>query len=128
MRIPALNAAIEAARDKPFKWGEHDCCIFAANVVRDMTGADFAAGYRGQYHDARSALEIVAKNAGLEAIATQALGEPIPASKAKRGDVVLVDTEGRHALGICIGERVAAPGRDGLVFPLMDQWIKAWTV
>jgi hypothetical protein len=28
-----LAAALEEARDKPFKWGSHDCGLFAADCV-----------------------------------------------------------------------------------------------
>ena len=123
-----LDAAIEAARKKPFAWGEHDCCLWAANVVRDLVGVDFAAEYRGRYSDPRGALEQLAAHGGMETIATGALGDPIPAKMAQRGDVVLVTSEGRPALAICAGATAAAPGQDALVFVPMAQWVKAWRV
>ena len=33
-----LIAAIEAARDRPFRWGRHDCATFAFDLRRDLTG------------------------------------------------------------------------------------------
>jgi len=35
--------------DAPFEWGTFDCCLFAANAVREMTGKDFAAPFRDKY-------------------------------------------------------------------------------
>ena len=35
--------------DTPFEWGTFDCCLFAANAVREMTGKDFAAPFRDKY-------------------------------------------------------------------------------
>ena len=123
-----LNAAIEAARNRPFVWGEHDCCLWAAYCVRLLTGVDHAAVWRGYYTDARGGLKLLAKSGGVEALATAALGAPIAAKQAQRGDVVLVKAGRRTALGVCVGPTVAAPGVDGLLFVPMSQWIKAWRV
>jgi len=124
----ALNAAIEAARNKPFAWGTHDCCMFAAHAVQEMTGADFAEPFRGRYSDATGALRVLTEAGGPDLIASRALGRPIPIGFAQRGDVIMVDIEGRKALAICLGAHAAGPGPDGLVFVPVTQWLKAWRV
>ena len=125
-----LDAAIEAARHKCFAWGEHDCGLFAATVVELLTGRDDISEHRGHYRDARGGMRIVARVGGMEAMASEALGAPIPAVEAQRGDVVLVNCGigGRAAFGICVGVHVAAPGANGLVFLPMEHWVKAWRV
>lgn len=88
-----LDQAIEAARQRPFAWGTHDCCSFAAGVVQALTGHDafaqFTASF-GVYTDERGALRALAAADGVAAIATAHLGDPIPVAQARRGDVVMV--------------------------------------
>ncbi len=35
-----LRTIIEAARERPFSWGQHDCCLFASDAIEAMTGVD----------------------------------------------------------------------------------------
>lgn len=125
-----LDAAIEAARNKPFAWGEHDCCSFAAHVAGLLMEKDFYREYRGKYRDARSGFRLIREVGGIGAIASKALGHPISPVEAQRGDVVLLDcgTGIGPALGICAGELVAAPAANGLAFIPMQYWVKAWRV
>ena len=112
----ALAGVVEATRRAPFAWGEHDCCLWAADCVAAMTGRDFAAGFRGAYSDAAGAVEILANWGSLRALAAHCLGEEIAPRLAMRGDVVLAETAGRPSLGICLGESAAFTGADGLEF------------
>jgi hypothetical protein len=110
-----LAAFVESRRFVPFEWGTNDCCLFAADCVRDLTGLDHAAGIRGTYHDERSARRVVRRMGGMAALA-KPLSEK-PASHVQRADVVLCDVEGRETFGICIGNGFwCAPGASGLVF------------
>jgi hypothetical protein len=68
------------------------------------------------------------KDIGVEGIATKALGQPKPVSYAKRGDVILYDCGKGDALGICIGDKIAVIGEDGLVILPMSQCLKSWSV
>ena len=110
----------------PFEWGTNDCCMFSANAVFAITGEDFAKPYRG-YKTAKGALSRL-KDIGVEGIATKALGQPKPVSYAKRGDVILYDCGKGDALGICIGDKIAVIGEDGLVILPMSQCLKSWSV
>lgn len=131
-RWPSILAEqIEAARDKPFAWGSHDCALWAADVVRAMTGEDIAAAYRGAYDDERSAREAMLRidGGGLRAIGNRAFGPALNnVAMAQRGDVALVDVDGREAAGIVAGPRVAVPGPDGLQFAPLDSIVAAWAV
>lgn len=126
-----LNAAIEAARGRPFSWGAHDCALFAADVVMMLTGIDYGAAFRGRYASARGAATVIAQAGGLEAIATRALGDPVDPVLAQRGDVALIKAAGvaaQPSLGICVGDRIAVPGLLGLVFLPRGDAVKAWKV
>ena len=66
-------------RKTPFKWGENDCCLFAANAILAMGGDDVAKDVRGHYTTAIGARRIM-KNLGAASVVellTQRLGEPI---------------------------------------------------
>jgi len=125
-----LNAAIDEARNKPFEWGDHDCCQFAGKVVAAMTGVDFSQDTQGTYSTRRESLAVI-KSLGAESvedIATASLGAPINPRLAQRGDVATVKTPFGEALGICIGPKIAAPGADGLEFHPLTAALKCWRV
>lgn len=122
-----LAEQVEGARKRPFAFGMHDCCLFAADVVLAMTGTDIAAGYRGKYKTERGALQLIAKGEGLSAMASKQLGKSMPALCAQRGDVVLI-SQGRYSLGICLGSMLVVPGKEGLVFLPIREAMCAWRV
>jgi hypothetical protein len=123
-----LNELIEARLNKPFKWGEHDCCLFAADAILAMTGTDLASDLRGTYASKTKAAKIVKEKGGLAQIATDRLGEPIPVLMAKRGDIVLMPVATGNCLAVCLGDKLAAPGPDALVFAPLNVAISAWKV
>jgi hypothetical protein len=132
-----LHQAVEAARRTPFGYGSHDCLLFAATAVLDMTGVDLAAEVRGTYHDAEGAAAALAAFAGggmieaVEKIAARHAIETIPWQFARRGDVVLVETVAGPALGVCVGAHaaVAALGqRTGIAFVGMSEAMRAYRI
>lgn len=105
-----------AARARPFAWGEHDCCTWAAECVQAVTGTDPLADLRGTWHSAEAAQAVLQRLGGLRAAVDARLGEPLPSVHlAQRGDVVLLAVGNTMALGVCMGRVAVAPGPDGLV-------------
>ena len=123
-----LDAAIEAARARPFCWGEQDCALFAAAVVEAVTGRDFGAEFRGCYASALEARRQMEARGGLAAITSCFLGDPVQVTVARRGDVVLRLGEHGESLGICLGAKCAFTGFDGLVFTPLKECVLAWRV
>lgn len=126
-----LAAALEEARDRPFRWGSHDCGLFAADCVLAMTDVDPAAAYRGQYDDEAGARETMQRlsGGGLRAAWTAALGPAMDNVRmAKRGDVVLVDVGGVEATGVVAGSRVACLSEAGLAMVPAHRIVAAWSV
>lgn len=125
-----LAAAIDAARELPFAWGEHDCLMFAANCVQAMTGEDPAVDFRKTYRTARGAAWTVARAGGMRVGADARLGERVLVLRAQRGDVVLVELDNeRQAYGICVGATVACPCEaGGVAFISMERARCAWRV
>lgn len=121
-----LAKEIEAARVRPFSFGEADCALWAADVVLAITGSDPAARWRGAYDSEFGALRLIAQHGGLRQMATEALGEPINPAFAQRGDMVLIADGGGYSLGICVGAQLAGMGERGLVFRPMSEAVCAW--
>ncbi len=125
-----LLAFVESRRETPFAWGGNDCALFIADAALAMTDHDFAAPFRGRYKTARGAIKELRRN-GFEDLAgylTQALGEPIAPTLARRGDVVMFEAVDGSALGVVLGQQAAAAGPEGVTWIPGPRWQQAWRV
>ena len=126
-----LHEYIDLVQNEPFAWGVFDCCLFAADAVRVITGFDGAASLRGRYStEAEAVALLAAEDGGLYGYVCNVLGAEKPALAAQRGDVVmLAETDIRMAaLGICLGARAAFTGPRGLSMIPLDQCVCSWMV
>lgn len=125
---PTLLAAfIEERRAMPFAWGSNDCCLFASDWIRRACGVDFAEDLRGRYSSAIGARRVLSRFGGVLEIAKSLAGlEQVPSATVRRGDVVAFEMQGGHALGICCGDIAALVGKQGLVFPRIENASAAW--
>ena len=123
-----LNKIIKESQSKPFVWGQHDCCLFAADVVMELTGIDHAADLRGTYSTMTEAARVIKRNGGIRSIVTNALGAEINPKLAQRGDIVLIDGDYGETLSVCIGAVVVAPGSNALYGRPLSNAITAWRV
>lgn len=123
-----LYAQIESFNAKKFAWGTHDCCTFAADCVKAITGTDKMASYRGGYKSALTAARKLEKAGGLEKAITAELGDPIAPLLAQRGDVVCFSSPLGDTAGICVGASIAAAGLDGVTYTPINQAFKAWRI
>lgn len=126
-----LAAYLEPLRLRPFEWGEHDCCLFAAGAVLAMTDIDPMPEFRGRYTTAQGAARALMKiGAGTLEATVDGKFEAVPASLAQRGDIVMSD----GLLGICFGAFMFAVGsegaREGLIRIERATWVepRAWRV
>lgn len=127
----AFASALKRAQNEPFRWGQNDCCLFAAYCIEAVTGRDLAVAFRG-YETREEASKILAGFGGvyrLAAIVAKAHGIPeIPALQARRGDICLLDSKNGAMLGVCTGDKIVAPGAHGLVsYPLL-KGRRAWGI
>lgn len=110
-----LIGVIRAAEKRPFLWGEHDCCLFAADCAEAMTGDNFANGWRGTYDSETGAKKALLRGGGsLENVLAKYLDE-VPVKMAQRGDIAVVENSGTRCAGVIYGGAVWVPGEAGLV-------------
>lgn len=132
-----LSEYLVEMQDKPFKYGELDCALFACGAALAMTGVDLAADFRGRYDsDLSAARVIIAFTSGgdLEDLAVkvaQQFGlEEVAPLFARRGDIVLVPEEtpnGRKALAIVGMDGWSLVGPGPRRYELKDA-LRAWRV
>lgn len=120
-----LAAALEAARDQPFAWGTHDCCIWASGVRDELTGCDDTALFRGRYTTEIGALRRLRKLGwqSIEEAATALMGQPrANIFMAQRGDIALIDDPAGgalEALGVVMGKVALFLRRDRGLEPIV---------
>ena len=127
---------------RPFAYGDWDCALFVCGAIESMTGVDPAQWFRGRYHsraEARGAMLEYCGTARIGAFfalmaASFAMSE-VPVLMGRRGDMVLVEHDGRRSLGIlamdgmrCIIVGESVSGKAGLGFVTLNHAVRAWRV
>ena len=105
-----MIAEVDRHANRPFKYGDSDCLMFALDVVREMTGTDLMKGQRS-YTTLPGAIKKL-KKLGYSDIA-EALAdklEEIPPAMAGRGDVGVIDGDGYKVAVVFTGPH--AVGKD----------------
>jgi hypothetical protein len=111
-RLSLLIAYAADAGQKPFRPGRHDCALFAAGWVKQVTGQDLARGWRSTYRSLKRGQQML-EEAGFAdhvALAAAHLPEIAPAF-AQIGDLAVLDDQ---AFGIVVGEMIYCLKPDGL--------------
>ena len=128
-----LSRYLLAARSRPFSYGKHDCCLFAAGAVFAITGVDIAEGFRGKYSSRAEAVKLIRQEAkslrGLLASISKEYGlAEVPVSQAQRGDIVLLRRPSDYSLGIIgLDGRVIAASKVGYTYTKLEP-LKAYHV
>ena len=129
-----LDDAITGAREKPFAWGQHDCCLFAADVAYAITGVDAAKSLRGTYSTQEEAALIISAAGGfnklIDGLAAAHGWRQCATAAARRGDLVQYESPDHDgpALGVCIGSMCMFTGPEGIAFVKLDKCSSAWRV
>lgn len=127
-----LVACMTVAKTLPFKWGQHDCCMFAAWCVDSMCDSKFvdAIKERFNYSDANAAAVAVSAGGGLGPLISEFLGQPMDNHMfAQPGDLALVrDSLDRELLCIGVGHQFVTAAEIGLGCFTLDNVVAAWRV
>lgn len=120
--VSDLHASIDRKKSQPFVWGENDCVLFAADVIKDTTllRIDVASEDRGQYKTKEEAEKHLASKYG---DLYQAWDSKLPRREnpmaADQGDPVLFMTDEGLTCGIfdlnAMGPLIWAPGPKGAI-------------
>jgi hypothetical protein len=111
-RLSLLIAYAAEAGARPFRPGRHDCALFAAGWVKQVTGQDFARGWRSTYRSLRRGQQLLEEAGFIDHVALAAahLPEMAPAF-AQVGDLAVLDDQ---AFGIVAGEMIYGLKPQGL--------------
>jgi hypothetical protein len=87
---PRLLAWLKRCDRLPYRWGQHDCCTFAAGAAEAQTGVDFYAPFQGRYRSARGAARVLrrAGHRDLFGPFDAILGQRVGPLLLQRGDIV----------------------------------------
>lgn len=121
-----LVAYIDARAAEPFAWSVNDCATFAGDWVLEATGVDPIADFRNPYSEV-SAGRALRRLGGIAKATSSRLPEKPPAF-AMRGDLGLVEIEGRESLVIVDGDTVVGPGPNGVERLHRSLLVRAWEV
>lgn len=104
-------------RRSRFVWGQTDCVMATANYVRDLTGKDPAAAWRGTYDDEGGAVALYGAFGGVLGLVSHAahLSELQSLDAPVAGSPVVCDLGGKEIAGVWLGDRVAFMSLRGCV-------------
>lgn len=122
-----LPETLQKAMHKPFLWGEHDCCLFAADCVIALCDFDPCEKVRGRYKTRAGAMRVLKTEFGdIESALSNHFLE-VPVNHATRGDIVMFDGDDGKTLGVVWSGKVWAVTDSGAM-PVNHQPVKAWRV
>lgn len=116
--MKALIDLYNANKRKPFVWSENDCLTWCGRCAEALTGADPTIGLRAQYEGPKTLRRGMIRHGWRDvADAAGSLFPEIPVSMARTGDWAAVEgMEESRGLGVVIGSRIYAQGREGLIW------------
>ena len=130
-----LDDVIRAASERPFSYGDHDCCQFVVAAIEAITGKDTRTSRVTGYRTAQGAAKTVARFGGLtamiQALCAQHGFAEVPTAMAQRGDVMLIPEpacgfDGMVGIRTTGGVAVAAPA--GLTVLPWRRASRAWRI
>jgi hypothetical protein len=117
-------------RRSGFIWGQTDCIMATCNHVRDETGIDPAAPWRGTYDDEAGAIAIYSAYGGVLALFRHGMGlAGFQMTDAMQdGFPVVCDVAGHEVAGIIIGPRVAFMAAGRGVVEMRAKVLAGWSL
>ena len=120
-----VYAALNKWKRREFSYGDADCCQFAAFIVKELTGKDYAEQFK--YESEAQALLLVGREGELVDFIGSILGKA--SSDLKDGDPCIVDIPiAGQVCGIKLSDRVVCLTEKGMI-QIPDRYLIAgWSV
>jgi hypothetical protein len=121
---------LTATRNTRFAYGTFDCCLFACDAIKAMTGTDIAAAFRGTYTTGKAAHQLHGSVRTIaETVTTQFEMPAVPVLLAQRGDLVLIKRARDYSLGVVdLKGQIAIALRTGNGRIPLERAAAAWRV
>ena len=126
-----LAGRISGASKLSYEIGVHDCVIFAAETLAEISPNDFTSVFKNKYKTRKGSLRVIGKYGKtlLEAVSNVINREPLNPRFFSRGcPVIIKDNDGLEHVGICLGEQSAFLGEDGLSYVKTLDCIAVWRI
>jgi hypothetical protein len=117
--------------ERPFAWGKWDCCIFAVEGIKAMTGKTMM---KIQWQNKKEAYKFIAKNGRTlnkvtSKYAKQSDIKTIEKNFITAGDIVLLEdhlNDNEELIGICTGNLIACVSEEGITYRENSRAKKVW--
>jgi len=126
-----LDNVLADAEARHFAWGKHDCCLFADAAHEAVTGTRLVPEAIEAYTDEKSAYRYLKKRfKTIEGMAAQLLGDSCDPAFAGRGDIAMVQSGERFAVGVIdlTGENIAFVDAEGMARLPRSVGLKFWKI
>lgn len=127
-----LSVYLQRESIRPLVWGENDCCLFLANFIKELTGRDLAASFRGQYDDEEGALAFCNEVGGAAILISRGLrqGGFESVEVPSEGDFGCVDYADEIVGAIYFQDKWFLKSDDGICIVAPDglRVLKVWNV
>lgn len=110
----SFDEYLESVWAVPWEWGVLDCCFFAGNWIRDATGRDPLASFRGRYRTAREAARLLLRGGGMV---------PTVGAEMERGGFVRTAMPDHGDIGVLTLPDSAGPARATCVVMSGPWWV-----
>jgi len=103
---------VESNIGREFKFGEHDCPLFALGAIDIIQGTSHQEQMRGLWHDQKSAYKYSRKNGDIVTHLIRYGYKKINYKLMSIGDIVVMEQKLAHqkkwrSVGVCLGSKVA---------------------
>ena len=126
----AVQTALMRWAREPFVWGETDCMLSVADYLIDAVGVDCGGRFRGKYASRRGCMRVSSFHRDPVKPFADCVAEiPLAVTAAPVfGDVGVVEIGGVAVGGLCLGDKWAARGDEGVIITKSFKVLKAWAV
>ena len=123
----AVWPLLDSLEGEKFCYGKHDCCTLVARCLDVMLGTNFLTAILAEYKDEPTASALIFREGGMLQVVSYFLGPERPVHHARRGDVILLETDTAFLVGVCVGDAIAVAG-DGVLFYPLSSGVCCWCV